>query len=343
MKFDSSISFPNLGIQVDPSEGFTIFNFEVKWYAVIIATGMLLAVIYALCRSKKFGLTSDDIMDIVLVGAPCAIVSARAYYVIFEWERYFVNPEHWYDFLNIRQGGLAIYGAVIGAVIGLTVYYMSKKERRKKLLPAFDIGSIGLLIGQGIGRWGNFMNREAFGCYTDNVFAMRISRRYLTYNADKVSAEYLQQVELLKAKAVEGGYEGFVQVHPTFLYESIWNLAGFVLIHFLSKKRKFDGQVFLYYIAWYGLGRAWIEGLRMDSLGAGNFRASQVLAAVTCVAALAVLAYVLIKKKPDGSKLLVNCSGAGQAAAVEVSAEEEAQTAEAEESSGSEETTQEET
>ena len=300
-----------------------------------------MAVIYALRRCKKFGLTSDDIMDIVLVGAPCAIVGARAYYVIFEWERYFVNPEHWYDFLNIRQGGLAIYGAVIGAIIGLVIFYLSKKERRKKLLPAFDIGSLGLLIGQGIGRWGNFMNREAFGCYTDNVFAMRISRGYLTYDASKASPEYLQQVELLKAKAIEGGYEGFIQVHPTFLYESVWNLTGFVLIHFLSKKRKFDGQVFLYYVAWYGLGRAWIEGLRMDSLGAGNFRVSQVLAAVTCVAALVVLIYVLTKKKPDGSKLLVNCAGATQCTAAELRAEE-AQTVEAEENAASEETRQEE-
>ena len=323
MSFDSSISFPGLGIQTDPGTGFSIGGFELKWYAIIIATGMLLAAIYAIARCRKFGLTSDDIMDILLIGAPCAIVGARAYYVLFEWERYFVNPEHWYDFLNIRQGGLAIYGGVIGGVLGLCIFYLSKKERRRKLLPAFDIGGIGLLIGQSIGRWGNFINREAFGCYTDNVFAMRISQRYLTYNAAKVSPEYLQQVVDLKAMAAEGGYGGFIQVHPTFLYESAWNLAGFVLLHFLSKKRKFDGQVFLYYIAWYGLGRAWIEGLRMDSLGAGNFRISQVLAAVTCVAALGVLAYVLVKKKPDGNKMLVNRIAAEQAAAEEETEQEE--------------------
>ena len=322
MRFDNSISFPGLGIEVDPSTGFSIGNFELKWYAIIIATGMLLAAIYAIYRCKKFGLTGDDIMDILLIGAPCAIVGARAYYVLFEWERYFVNPEHWYDFLNIRGGGLAIYGGVIGGVLGLCIFYLSKKERRRKMLPAFDIGGIGLLIGQGIGRWGNFINREAFGCYTDNIFAMRISQSNLSYNASKVSESYLAQVEHLKNMAVEGGYTGFIQVHPTFLYESVWNLAGFVLLHFLSKKRKFDGQVFLYYIAWYGLGRAWIEGLRMDSLGAGNFRASQVLAAVTCVAALAVLVYVLIKKKPDGSKLLVSRIAA-EAAASEESVQEE--------------------
>lgn len=306
MMLDSTIIFPHLGIEVDPADGITIFNFEIKWYALIIAAGLLLAVFYALRRCRQFGLTSDDVIDIVLVGLPCAIVGARTYYVLFEWDRYFVNPEHWYDFLNIRQGGLAIYGAVIGAVAGLLVFYLSKKSRRKKLLPAMDIGALGLLIGQGVGRWGNFMNREAFGCYTDNLFAMRISQSNLSYNPSKVSAEYLQQVEQLKEKAIEGGYAGFIQVHPTFLYESVWNLAGLVLLHFLSKKRRFDGQVFLYYLAWYGLGRLWIEGLRMDSLGTGNFRVSQVLAGVTCVLSLGLLAFLLWKKKPDGSKLLVN-------------------------------------
>ncbi len=298
---EATIKFPNIGIEeLKVTEGFQVFGLEIKYYALIIAAGLLLAAIYAMRRSKQFGLSTDDVLDILLVGVPCAIVGARAYYVLFRWDVYFVNPEHWYDFLNIRGGGLAIYGAVIGAVIGLLIFYMSKKSRRKKLLPAFDIGGIGLLIGQGIGRWGNFVNREAFGGYTDNLFAMQISVQDFrnSINAD-TPAEVKQFI-------LDRSVDGFVQVHPTFLYESVWNLVGVVLLHFLSKKRKFDGQVFLYYLAWYGLGRAWIEGLRLDSLGSGSFRISQVLAAVTCAVSLALLAYVLIKKKPDGSKLLVN-------------------------------------
>ncbi len=304
MKFltdGATIKFPNIGIEeITVKDGFSVFGFEIKFYALIIAAGLLLAAIYALRRCKQYGLTTDDILDILLVGVPCAVVGARAYYVLCRWDAYFVNPEHWYDFLNIRGGGLAIYGGVIGAVVGLMIFYLSKKSRRKKLLPAFDIGGIGLLIGQGIGRWGNFINREAFGGYTDNLFAMQISVQDFrnSINADT-------PVEV-KQFILDRSVDGFVQVHPTFFYESAWNLAGVALLHFLSKKRKFDGQVFLYYIAWYGLGRAWIEGLRLDSLGAGSFRISQVLAAVTCVASLSLLAYVLIKKKPDGSKLLVN-------------------------------------
>lgn len=296
MRFDATISFPGLGIEINPSTGFSIFNFEVKWYAVIIASGLFLAVLYALLRSKDFGLNSDDIMDLILIGTPCAIVGARTYYVIFEWERFFVNNEHWYDFLNIRQGGLAIYGAVIGAVIGLGVFYLSNKKRRQKLLPAFDIGGLGLLIGQSIGRWGNFINREAHGGPTDSFLRM----------------------------GLETASGTVIYVHPTFLYESLWNAVGFVLIHFLSKKRKFDGQVFLYYLIWYGLGRAWIEGMRTDSLYIGPLRVSQVLAIVTCLAGAGILLYVLLVKKPDGSKMLVNRQ-AQQPEVTEVITEERAE------------------
>lgn len=290
----SKITFPGLGIEVDPSEGFEIFNtgFEVKWYAVIIASGLLLAALYAMCRSKQFGLTTDDIVDILLIGVPTAVVGARAYYVLFEWERYFVYNEHWYDFLNIREGGLAIYGGVIGAAIGLLVYYLPKVERRKKLLPVLDIGALGLLIGQSIGRWGNFINREAFGGETDSFLRMGL--------------------EL-------GGRVCYV--HPTFLYESLWNAVGFVGLHFLSKKRKFDGQIFLGYLAWYGLGRAWVEGMRTDSLYWGPFRVSQVLAILTCLVSLGILIYIFAAKKPDGSKLLVRRLAEAQPPAEEITEE----------------------
>lgn len=284
MRFDATISFPGLGIEINPSTGFSIFNFEIKWYAVIIASGLFLAVLYALLRSKDFGLNSDDIMDLILIGTPCAIVGARTYYVIFEWERFFVNNEHWYDFLNIRQGGLAIYGAVIGAVIGLGVFYLSNKKRRQKLLPAFDIGGLGLLIGQSIGRWGNFINREAHGGPTDSFLRM----------------------------GLETASGTVIYVHPTFLYESLWNAVGFVLLHYMSKHRKYDGQIALMYVAWYGLGRTFIEGLRLDSLYWGKFRVSQMLAAISCFIAVACLMYFHFIKQPDPSKMQVRIYEAQQ-------------------------------
>ena len=289
----SPISFPGLGIEVNPSDGFFIGNFEIKWYAVVIAFGLLMAVLYAMRRCKEFGLTADDIYNIVFVGLPSAIVGARAYYVIFEWKQYFGPGIPWYKCLMIRDGGLAIYGAVIAALLAATIYCMTSQKRRAKLLPYMDIGSIGLLIGQGIGRWGNFFNREAHGGETTNFLRMGL---------------------------IEHGQQIFV--HPTFLYESVWNLAGVVLLHFVSKKRKFDGQIILCYLAWYGLGRAFIEGLRTDSLYIGPFRVSQLLAAVTCVASVAILVYVLGFKHPDPRNMLVNRAAAEQETASENTTEE---------------------
>ena len=290
----SPITFPGLGIEIDPSQGFTIpgTQFEIKWYGVIIAVGVLLAVLYAMRRAKDFGLTGDDILNMLLVGLPCAIVGARLYYVIFEWDRFFGAGIPWYQFLNLREGGLAIYGGIIGASLALILYCGLSKKRRAQMLPSFDIIGLGLLIGQAIGRWGNFFNREAHGGVTDSFLRMGI---------------------------IENGQ--LIYVHPTFLYESLWNLIGLALIHFLSKKRKFDGQVFLYYIIWYGLGRAWIEGLRTDSLYWGPFRVSQVLAAVSCLLAVGVLLYVLLVKRPDPANMLVNraAASAGEPAPEETS------------------------
>lgn len=292
----SPITFPGLGIEIDPSQGFTIpgTQFEIKWYGVIIAVGVLLAVLYAMRRAKDFGLTGDDILNMLLVGLPCAIVGARLYYVIFEWDRFFGAGIPWYQFLNLREGGLAIYGGIIGASLALILYCGLSKKRRAQMLPSFDIIGLGLLIGQAIGRWGNFFNREAHGGVTNSFLRMGI---------------------------IENGQ--LIYVHPTFLYESLWNLIGLALIHFLSKKRKFDGQVFLYYIIWYGLGRAWIEGLRTDSLYWGPFRVSQVLAAVSCLLAVGVLLYVLLVKRPDPANMLVNraAASAGEPAPEETSEE----------------------
>ena len=290
----SPISFPGLGIEVDPSDGFFIGNFEIKWYAVIIACGMLLAVIYALRRCKEFGLTHDDIYNIVLVGIPSSIIGARAYYVIFEWEHYFGAGIPWYKCLMIRDGGLAIYGGVIGAVVSAMIYCLTGKRRKAKLLPYLDIAGLGLLIGQAVGRWGNFFNREAHGGETESFLRMGL---------------------------IEGGRQ--IYVHPTFLYESVWNLIGLLLLHFLSKKRKFDGQVFLYYLAWYGLGRAFIEGLRTDSLYIGSFRVSQLLAAVTCLVSVGILLYMLALKRPDPKAMLVNRAAASAQETAEEDTSEE--------------------
>lgn len=276
------MSFPGLGIgEFNPPDGVTIpgINFEIKFYGMIIALGVLLAVFYAMRRCKQFGLTSDDIFNIVIIGLPCAIVGARAYYVIFEWDRFFGPGIPWYQCLKLRDGGLAIYGGVIGAVAGLLIFFLTSKQRRAKLLPSLDIGGLGLLIGQAMGRWGNFFNREAHGGVTDGFLRMGF----------QIGGEW-------------------VYYHPTFLYESVWNLAGLVLLHFLSKKRRFDGQVFLYYIAWYGLGRVWIEGMRTDSLYLGGLRISQVLAGASCLLAIGLIAYVLLRKRPQREAMLVNHS-----------------------------------
>ena len=315
------IIFPNLGgLKLNPPNSFSIGGFEIFFYGVIIAFGLVLAVTYGLRRSKQFGLRQDDILDGVLFIVPIAIICARLYYVFSEWDMYLVkdaaNKTVWsqtlLNIINIRKGGLAIYGGVIGAAVSVVVFAKIKKV---SLAAVLDIVAIGFLLGQAIGRWGNFMNREAFGSYCDNFLAMRISEARLDIPADAGPA-LLAQKDFLTAMAQSGGYEGFIQVHPTFLYESVWNAVGFVALHFLSKKRQYDGQMALGYVAWYGLGRAMIEGLRMDSLYWGPFRASQVLAAVTCVAAVVVL-ILMCAKKHDPAKLFVNRVAAQEAVAEE--------------------------
>ena len=280
MYFDAgSISFPGLGIDgVNPPRTlpFSIFGKEIYLYGLIIAIGFLLAILYVRRRVKDFGMSFDLLTDAILMGVPIAICCARLYYVAFRWEYYRDDP---ISALYIWQGGLAIYGGVIGAVLALLLFSKLKKQ---KITPYLDITSLGLLIGQLIGRWGNFFNREAYGAEILNGFFLRMG------------------IE-------EAG--GVVRYwHPTFLYESLWNLVGFVLLHFLSKKRKYDGQTFLQYVAWYGLGRVWIEGLRTDSLYIPNtdIRVSQALAGVSFVIAVGVMLYVRLFKNPDGSGMWVN-------------------------------------
>ena len=261
----SVISFPSLGISVNPPRSISLGPLNIYFYGIIIACGLVLAVLYCMNRSKEFGIQEDDILDGVLWVTPFAICCARAYYCIFAWHEYAADP---ISVLYIWNGGLAIYGGVIGAIIGVTVLCKLKKIKLPAML---DLVLLGFLIGQSIGRWGNFMNREAFGAATDSFLRMGL------YNTLTGQTEYY---------------------HPTFLYESVWNLCGFVLLHFLSKRRKYDGQIALCYAAWYGLGRCIIEGLRMDSLYWGSFRVSQVLAGISCVAAVIVLIWQHFREHP---------------------------------------------
>lgn len=288
----AAISFPMLGNwSICPPNSFEVFGHPIYWYGVIIACGFLLAVTYCFRRSKEFGISADDLIDVLLFAVPIAIVGARAYYVIF-----FGNYDNFLDMLKIWEGGLAIYGGIIAAFLTVLVVCRVKKM---SALATLDCASFGFLIGQSIGRWGNFMNREAFG-YETNIFC----RMGLTLNGETI------------------------YVHPTFLYESLWNAVGFVTLHILSKKttRKFDGQYLLYYIGWYGLGRAWIEGLRTDSLyiGATNIRVSQLIAAVTFLAAAAALIVILRRGKCTPEKLWVN-RAAAMAAGAENSGEDAAE------------------
>ena len=267
----TEISFPIFDIVINPPRYFEIGPMKIHFYGLIIAMGLVLAVLYACRRSKSFGLREDDLLDGVLWVTPFAIICARAYYVIFQWQLYADDP---ISVFYIWKGGLAIYGGVIGAVIGIIVFC---KLRKIKIAAVLDLVSMGFLIGQSMGRWGNFFNREAFGAQTDVLWKMG----------------------LLQANGE------VMYVHPTFLYESVWNFCGLLILHVASKRRKYDGQIALGYCAWYGLGRAFIEGLRTDSLYWGPFRVSQLLAAVSCIAAVAVLVWNHFRPQ-DPAKLYVN-------------------------------------
>ena len=268
----SLISFPSLGIEVNPGRMLELGPLTIHYYGAIIAFGLLLGMFYSCKRGKKFGLKEDDVLDGFLWVTPLAIVCARIYYVAFSWADYKDNP---ISVFYIWEGGIAIYGGVLGAILGMWIF---SKVKKVKLTAVLDLILTAFLIGQFIGRWGNFMNREAFGAPTETFLRMG----------------------LFNTKT--GGWEYY---HPTFLYESLWNMAGFALLHFLSKKRQYDGQIALGYAAWYGLGRAMIEGLRVDSLYWGPFRVSQVLAAVTCVTAVVILLWQNTKPH-DLAKLYVN-------------------------------------
>lgn len=255
----NTIAFPKLGLEFTVDRFISVFGLDIAWYAILISLGFLLAVIYGIKRMPQFGLDSDRAIDAILAGMVGGIIGARLYYVIFSWDQY---KDNLLEIFNTRNGGLAIYGGIIGA---LAFGLLACKLRKVRILPMLDITALGFLLGQGIGRWGNFINGEAYGAETDSILGMTIAGV-----ADS-------------------------PVHPCFLYESIWCLLGFVLLHFYSKRRKFDGEVALFYLIWYGAERAVVEGLRQDSLYLGNLRVSQVLSVLLVIVALII--WLCVKSK----------------------------------------------
>lgn len=256
---ENIIAFPGLGLEVTVNRvAFTIFGKDIYWYGIIIALGFALAALYCGRRITQFGFDSDMLFDCLILALPAAIVCARLYYVVWEWDYY---SQHLNEIIAIWEGGLAIYGGIIGALIVVSLYGW----RKHLSIPGmFDVAALGLLIGQCIGRWGNFINGEAHGTETQNLLGMVVN--------------------------------GQGPFHPTFLYESLWNLAGFLILHILSKKcYRFRGQIFLSYLIWYGAGRGWIEGLRTDSLyiGQTDIRVSQVLAIISCIVGVILLVQCL--------------------------------------------------
>jgi len=278
---DNEIVFPKLGIDLHVnSEAFTVFGATVTWYGVIITVGMLLAMVYGFSRMRSFGLDSDRAIDGVIGGVIGGIIGARVYYIAFHWSEY---AGDWKAIFNIRNGGLAIYGGIIGALL---IGSLVCRLRKVRLLPMYDLVALGFLIGQSIGRWGNFTNHEAFGGNTDSIFGM--------------SSGHIQS--WIASHYADGSVAASEPVHPCFFYESMWCLLGFILLHIVSKKwRKFDGQIFLMYIVWYGAGRFFIEGLRTDSLYLGTVKVSQALALVSVVTGIVLLLVMFSRVKRMGT------------------------------------------
>ncbi len=276
------ICFPALGLNIPVNPILTkIGPIDIHWYGIIIAVAFLIGGAILAKLSPVVGINADRSFDVLMGAFVGGVICARLYYVAFTWSYY---KDHMDEIFHIWEGGLAIYGGLIGGVLtGLLVC----RIRRVKALPMLDCAGMGLLVGQAIGRWGNFINMEAFGGNTTLPWGM--TSKSITWYLASVAEE-------LAAQGITVDPE--LPVHPTFLYESLWNVVGFFLIlRFILPRRKFDGQVFLCYVFWYGLGRAWIEGLRTDSLMWGPFRVSQLVAVVCAVLSLAIMVLCLLRHK----------------------------------------------
>ena len=285
-----AINFPHLGIYLDHvGKTFHVFGIEIAYYGVAVVLGMILGMSLVLREAKRLGQNVDRYWDMTMIGLVAGVVGARIYYVIFAWDLY---RDNLLEIFNIRHGGLAIYGGIIGATIAVFTYSRVKKMSFSVMT---DCIAPGLLVGQIIGRWGNFFNREAFGGYTDGLFAMQLPVSAVREN--EITSQMWEHLT-----AVNG--VDMIQVHPTFLYEGMWNLGVLILLWLYRKHKKFNGEVFLLYLVGYGIGRAWIEGLRTDQLllpGIG-FPVSQALAG--CVVVFAGIALLYLRKNHKRMPLL---------------------------------------
>ena len=295
------VSFPGLGFSFTISpDAFSIGGLTIKWYGIIFACAFLLGTLYVLKNTKKFGLDADRVMDVLLGAIIFGVIGARIYYVIFSWDMY---KDNLMDIFQIRKGGIGIYGGVIAAV--LSGWFLCR-WRKVRFLPMLDLCSAGLILAQAIGRWGNFVNVEAFGCATTAPW--RMTSEYASGVGSTQVQRYLATLTSAEIDAL-GGIDA-IGVHPTFFYESVWCLLGFFLLVWMTKRRKFDGQMILVYTIWYGAERFVVEGLRTDSLMIGNLRVSQVFAILSAITALIILLVVLQKKKtsndPEYLKLYVD-------------------------------------
>ena len=283
---ETSILFPNLGIHLkNVGQFIDIFGFEIAYYGMIIGTGVIAGILLAAYLAKKTGQNPDTYYDLAIYEVIFSIIGARLYYVIFSWDVY---KDDLLSIFNLREGGLAIYGAVIAAVITAIVYAKTKKISFWVLA---DTGAPALILGQILGRWGNFFNREAFGEYTNSLFAMQLP-------VDAVRSADITEKMWKNIVEIEGVQ--FIQAHPTFLYESLWNVCVLAFMLWWMKRKKFEGEIFLIYLLGYGVGRSWIEGLRTDPLliPGTSVPVSQVLALVLVITS-AVLMYVKGKKSKD--------------------------------------------
>ena len=281
------IRFPHLGIEIASlGKGVTIGGFTIAFYGMIIAFGMVMGYLMTAFQAKRTGQEPDLYLDLALWDIVFAVIGARIYYVVFSWDYY---KDNLLQIFNTRGGGLAIYGGVIAGVITTIIF---GKVRKQNFFQLLDTACVGLITGQIIGRWGNFCNREAFGGYTNGLFAMQLKE-------SDVASSNLTHAVLKHIVEIDG--TRYIQVHPTFLYESLWNVGVLVVLLLFTKHRKYNGQIFLIYLLGYGLGRVWIEGLRTDQLiffGTG-VAVSQVLSGVLVVASAGILIYQYVKGRQE--------------------------------------------
>ena len=281
------IRFPHLGIEIASlGKGVTIGGFTIAFYGMIIAFGMVMGYLMTAFQAKRTGQEPDLYLDLALWDIVFAVIGARIYYVVFSWNYY---KDNLLQIFNTRGGGLAIYGGVIAGVVTTIIF---GKVRKQNFFQLLDTACVGLITGQIIGRWGNFCNREAFGGYTNGLFAMQLKE-------SDVASSNLTHAVLKHIVEIDG--TRYIQVHPTFLYESFWNVGVLIILLLFTKHRKYNGQIFLIYLLGYGLGRVWIEGLRTDQLiffGTG-VAVSQVLSGVLVVVSAGILIYQYVKGRQE--------------------------------------------